>query len=496
MLNGTLIQYFHWYYPADHSLWKKLKQDAPYLESLGFHSAWLPPVYKGIHGDQSIGYDTYDLFDLGEFDQKGSISTKYGTKQELIDAIKTAQERGIAIYMDVVVNHKGGADEKEKVKAVKVDPQNRNEIISAPHEIESYTKFFFPGRNGKYSTYVWDFHSFTGVDYDASKNESGVYKLLNEYGNDWENVPSEEMGNFDYLMHADIEFRNPNVTGELKYWIKWFYETLHFDGLRLDAIKHITPDFFNEWLEYIEHEPAIDKPMFVVGEYWETSNVQLLLDYLAATNERIALFDAILQHRFHVASKGGKDFDLSKLFEDTLVSTRPDKAVTLVANHDTQPLQSLEAPVEPWFKPLAYAAILLRKDGYPCVFYPDLFGADYTDKGGDGKEYHISMPKVDKIELLLQARQRFAYGDQTDIFDHANCIGWVRHGDAEHENSGCVVLICNGDDGYKDIDMGKDKAGTVYIDFLGNRTEEVKINNNGAGRFLVRGGSVSVWVRK
>ncbi len=39
----------------------------------------------------------------------------------------------------------------------------------------------------------------------------------------------------------------------------------------------------------------------------------------------------------------------------------PFHAVTLVANHDTQPLQALEAPVEPWFKPLAYALILLRK---------------------------------------------------------------------------------------------------------------------------------------
>jgi len=32
------------------------------------------------------------------------------------------------------------------------------------------------------------------------------------------------------------------------------------------------------------------------------------------------LFDSILQNRFHVASKSGKDFDLAKLFDDTLVS--------------------------------------------------------------------------------------------------------------------------------------------------------------------------------
>lgn len=43
-------------------------------------------------------------------------------------------------------------------------------------------------------------------------------------------------------------------------------------------------------------------------------------------------------------------------------------------NHDTQPYQALEAPIEPFFKPLAYALILLRYDGYPCLFYGDLYG--------------------------------------------------------------------------------------------------------------------------
>ena len=47
---------------------------------------------------------------------------------------------------------------------------------------------------------------------------------------------------------------------------------------------------------------------------------------------------------------------------------------TLVMNHDTQPYQALEAPIEPFFKPLAYALILLRSSGYPCLFYGDLYG--------------------------------------------------------------------------------------------------------------------------
>ncbi|HAI81512.1 MAG TPA: alpha-amylase, partial [Chryseobacterium sp.] len=89
----------------------------------------------------------------------------------------------------------------------------------------------------------------------------------------------------------------------------------------------------------------------------------------------MSLFDSSLQQNFHIASKEGADYDLRKIFDETLTLLNPAFSVTVVDNHDTQPLQALEAPVEKWFKPLAYALILLRENGYPCVFYPDLFGA-------------------------------------------------------------------------------------------------------------------------
>lgn len=492
MKNGTLLQYFHWYYPADESLWKKLKKDIPYLTATGVTALWLPPAYKGIHGNQSIGYDTYDLFDLGEFDQKGSVHTKYGSRRDYLTAITAAQKAGMVVYVDVVVNHKGGADEKERVKVWRVNPENRTEVQGEEFEIDAFTKFTFPGRGGKYSSFVWDFHSFTGVDFAADLDECGVFKIANEYGPSWEDGVSDEFGNYDYLMHADIEFRNPAVKEELKHWIKWYHKTAHFNGLRLDAVKHIPTYFFNEWLDYIK--ASIQQDMFVVGEYWETGDVGLLHRYIDETGGRMQLFDAILQNRFHTASKCGKEFDMSSIFNDTLVATKPEFAVTIVANHDTQPLQSLEAPVEPWFKPLAYALILLRKDGYPCVFYPDLFGAGYKDKGNDGNEYEIFMPKTEKIDELLKARQQFAYGDQQDFLDHPNCIAWVRNGDEEH--AGCVVIMSNGDEGFKDINLGEDKKGWVYVDFLGNHESEITLDEHGTGRFLAKGGSVSVWITK
>jgi alpha-amylase len=94
MENFTMLQFFEWYYPADGSLWDHLKNEAQRLKNMGIDTVWLPPSHKGMAGSQSNGYDSYDLYDLGEFDQKGSVATKYGTKQQLIDAVAAAKAAG------------------------------------------------------------------------------------------------------------------------------------------------------------------------------------------------------------------------------------------------------------------------------------------------------------------------------------------------------------------------------------------------------------------
>jgi alpha-amylase len=53
------------------------------------------------------------------------------------------------------------------------------------------------------------------------------------------------------LSFTDIEFRNQHVREELKYWGRWFLETSDANGFRLDAVKHISPDFINEWIDHM-----------------------------------------------------------------------------------------------------------------------------------------------------------------------------------------------------------------------------------------------------
>jgi len=111
--NETILQFFHWYYPADGSLWNKLKEEVSKLQEMGITTVWLPPAYKACDG--GVGYGTYDLWDLGEFDQQGNVRTKYGTKDEYVQAIEEVHQHNIKVIVDVVLNHKMGADETEKV---------------------------------------------------------------------------------------------------------------------------------------------------------------------------------------------------------------------------------------------------------------------------------------------------------------------------------------------------------------------------------------------
>ena len=478
--NETMIQFFEWYLPSDCSLWNKTAMEAEYLSNLGINYIWLPPAYKGIGGNAEVGYGVYDLYDLGEFDQKGSVKTKYGSKEEYINCIKALNQYRIKVLADIVFNQKMGADESEKVIAIEDNPINRNQQISEPHEITAWTKFTFPGRNNTYSDFKWNWTHFHGVDWDESQKKSSVFRF---YGKHWDESVDKEKGNFDYLMGCDVDLNNVDVVEELTNWGKWYLQTTNVDGFRIDAIKHIRASFFVDWLKDLSE--FSQKNLFTVGEYW-SSNVYSLKAYLEETNNAISLFDVPLHYNLFNASHSNGHFDMRTIFSNTLVSVAPEKAVTFVDNHDTEPGQSLESWVSDWFKPHAYSLILLRKEGLPCIFYGDLYGIPSKQ---------ISA-KMELLEKLLYARNHFAYGTQTDYFNDPNIIGWVREGDSEHYMSGMVVIMTVSTGGCLQMNVGKQLANSVLYDYLGNMQEPVYVDQDGNGIFYVKDGSVSVWVKK
>lgn len=237
----------------------------------------------------------------------------------------------------------------------------------------------------------------------------------------------------------------------------------------------------------------IKNDAFFVAEYL-TGDVNKLLNWYHSVDDQVQLFDMVLHHNFYEAGNDEK-YDLRKILDNTLIQHLPHRAISFVDNHDSQPGQVLESFVEWWFKPLANAIILLRQDGIPCIFFPSLYGADY-DEMKDGNNWRVELAPVPALREMMMVRHHLSYGEQRDYFDHPHVVGWVRLGHGENQHSGCAVVLCNGDDGFKDMDLGGGHANAEFIDITGNHGDEkITTNEEGKAFFKVKSRSVSVWIR-
>ena len=304
-------------------------------------------------------------------------------------------------------------------------------------------------------------------------------------------------------VYADIVFHGEAgiLRGQLQDWSRWFLDVTGVNGFRLDAAIDLPFDTINSWLRSLsQYQPqptslrsARGASLFNFGEYW-LGDAGPLQWFLQEMEQRFCLLDVPLHYNFHHASQAGESYDLRRILDGSLVQRCPQLAVTFVDNHHSQPLEIYDSVVEFWFKPLAYALILLRKEGYPSVFYGDYYGADYGGVGGDGQTYSIVLNSHQWIlDRLMDVRTHYAYGGQRDYFDDPHAIGWTRLGDETHPLS-IAVLMSN------DRSCGKwmqvCRANTTFRDVLGHIQEPVVTDRWGWGEFFCSGGSLSVWVEQ
>lgn len=475
-MNGTMLQGFEWDLPADGRHWRKLAFRARWLSFCGFTAVWLPPAFKGSAGTQDVGYGVYDLYDLGEFNQKGTIRTKYGTAAEYVMCVNALKRMGIQPLADIVLNHRMGGDEKEIFRGRICNPDNRRQAADTEEDIACYTRFTFPGRRGRYSTFVWDHNCFTGSDWNELDPDHHLFLFE---GKSWAKDVDEEKGDFDYLMGCDVDVQNSSVREELDRWGLWFLEKTGVEGFRLDAVKHISAGFYRDWLQTLREKTG--QELYAVGEYW-SSSLGALTRYLDQTEGRMNLFDVPLHYHLVEASRSNGGYDMRGILAGTLVDTRAQHAVTFVDNHDTQPGQSLESWVDGWFKAAAYGLILLRKEGYPCVFWGDLEGIPAKGIGS-----------VSELRKLLRLRLYHAYGTERDWFDDPDLIGLTRDGSPQIPGSGLAFLCTNARGGTKRMEVGKRFAGRTFVCEIGDQ-RPVTIDREGWGLFAVRDGGCSVYV--
>jgi len=259
---------------------------------------------------------------------------------------------------------------------------------------------------------------------------TGKQDIVRRPGKGWAEDVDDLHGNFDYLLFSNIDYAHPDARQDVERWGEWMINDTGVDGFRLDAVQHFSFNFTREWVSRVQAASARKRggqDAFVVGEIW-TGEVKRITDWLDVVGQGAYAYDSPLLYNFSRISEdvrtGSVNADVRTILRDSLLECRPQSAVTLVTNHDTQPGQSSFTPMLPELKSLYYAFILLRAEGYPCVFWGDMYGtrgpkaeppACVVSTNGGGKR--------SLLPSLVLARKLFAYGAQVDYFDAMSCIG-------------------------------------------------------------------------
>lgn len=154
-----------------------IREKLDYLKELGIDVIWLSPVYKSPNDDN--GYDISDYCD---------IMDEFGTMEDMDNLLKEANERGIKILMDLVVNHTSD-EHKWFIEAKKSKDNEYRDYYIWRDKVEGHE----PNELGScFSGSAWQYDETTGqyylhlfskkqpdLNWENEKVRNEVYKMMN-----------------------------------------------------------------------------------------------------------------------------------------------------------------------------------------------------------------------------------------------------------------------------------------------------------------------------
>jgi alpha-amylase len=327
--NGVMMQTFYWDVEPKGDWWNIINEKINGWSEAGIDRIWLPPASKGASGGYSMGYDPSDYFDFGNHFQQGTTETRFGSRTELENLIATAHDNNIEVIADIVLNHNSGGGKE-------YNPYREKDTYTLFNENNGNASGFF---NRNYE----DYHPNSYHDYDE--------------------------GNLFYD-EQDVCHHQEHV----QKWLwkdqhsvaKYYKNIMKFDGWRFDYVKGFAPWVLKEWMSSVGG--------FAVGEFWDGYG-PALEEFVNKSG--INAFDFACFYKMDEAFDRHKD--LTYLDRDMLRKSMPDKAVTFVANHDTEKDTNQDNNISYANKMKAYAYILTH-DGYPTIFYSDYENASFQNE--------------------------------------------------------------------------------------------------------------------
>jgi glycosidase len=298
---------------------------------LGVTGIWLMPIAR------AASYHGYDVTDYE------TIEPDYGALDDLRRLVEEAHRRGIAVIVDLVINHTS---------------REHPWFIASAARSEPFTDWYVwsdvnPGWRGPDGQQVW--HSLDGRYY---------YALF------WGGMP-------------DLNLRNPAVTEAIYEISRVWLEDYGVDGFRMDAIKHLieegqvqenTPST-HAWLQaYRAYLDTIAPDALTVGEVWSTS---FEADDYVLNGEMDLVFEFDLASAFVFSARQGNADGVRSLLERVTRLYPPGQFATFLTNHDQNRVAGeVRANVARGrIGPAQVAAsLLLTSPGVPFLYYGEEIG--------------------------------------------------------------------------------------------------------------------------
>ena len=397
---------------------------------LAITGLWLMPV------TEAASYHGYDTLDYRQIEQD------YGSLDDFRQLIDAAHQRGIAVLIDLVINH--SSDQHPWfVASAQGNPEYDDWYVWADQD---------PGYRGPDGQVVW--HERGGRYY---------------YGVFWGGMP-------------DLNYANPAVSEEMIDVARFWLDEVGADGFRIDAVKHLIEDGREQentpatldWIETYQdalHEFAPDS--LLVGEVWSTSYASA--DYVGNGIDLVFEFD-LATGMLHAARQRNAD-GVRSLQNRALDLYPPGQYATFLTNHDqTRVMTELRENVD---AARVAASALLTGPGVPFIYYGEEIGMTGTKRPGDylirtpmqwdatpatagfttGEPWHLVNVDLAEVNVALQQ------DDPDSLLSHYRTLIQLRNEHAALQRGAYIPIDTGSRRVYAFLRQNADETLLVLINF-------------------------------
>ncbi|MCB1052020.1 MAG: alpha-glucosidase C-terminal domain-containing protein [Acidobacteria bacterium] len=339
---------------------------------LGVDALWLMPI---MDSPSYHGYDMTDAF---------NTNPQYGSLADYQALMTAAHQHGIAIVIDLMLNHISSQHPWFTEAAANPDSPYRNWFLWSKTD---------PGYYGPWGEPVWH-------------EKNGQYF----YGIFWSGMP-------------DLNYNNPEVTQKMYEVSRFWLKEMGADGFRLDAVRHLIEageeqagsPATHAWLkEYQAFIKSVDANGLTLGEIWDDTDE--VVPYVKSGELDLA-FEFALAESMLKAVMTGDPLGFKDQVDRILQVYPAGTFATFLTNHDQNRVMSqLRGDI---VKAKSAASLLLTLPGTPFIYYGEELGMkgvkpdedirtpmqwSAADHAGfsSGKPWRDPKPDYSKVNWLAQ----------------------------------------------------------------------------------------------